>query len=179
MEIFGNPGQARGCYARFNLHRAGKAVELAFQGHNLGSIPGLVVQSAGFVCRDTYSHIQCFDESNFSTAFGYDFSTSSATVSAVAMLIPGAEENVSGLPNILEFYDENRVYRNQQAGVLLIGGEALKVNLVGLSCSTLSDEYNLQKVDFELSLDARKSQRIPDTDFGTATGIRPVSRLRE
>jgi hypothetical protein len=173
MEIFGNTNQVRGCYARFNLHRAGNPITLVFNKQSTSDIPGLVVQAVQFSCRDRYSHVMGFNETVFSTAFGYDWLSSVASVTATLMLIPGQNQNISGLPAVLGFYSGNRVYNRREPGYLTIGNAGIKSELIGLQASTTSNEYNLQQVVFELSVDLRDGD-IKDVPATQSAARRPL-----
>ena len=152
MLIFGNDKHVRGCWIELSSAKysttVGRGAYLTLSGQDLpiaGKEPYFVT-GITLGQREKYSVVQCFQDRNYTYAFGHDPASSILEVSFIAFLTnkTGTAFGQS-LQKLMGAYKAGRVSQNQQYGILTLDSCTIKGFLIGMQTSTSDPEHNLQQ----------------------------------
>lgn len=165
MKIFGTK---HGCFLAINMdgsasHGAHLQLPAGGQLPNPSLSDPLLVTGVSGQQREKFSFVECFDNYNYTYAFGHDPKASSVQVDFIGMLVSGSQYTGGGggggsLTNIVsDFsskYKSSRISKSQNYAKLTLGGSSnvFKGFVVGMATATSMPEYNLQQLSIILSI---------------------------
>jgi len=166
VKIFGT---THGCFMAINMdgHKSHGAHLMLPSGTQIPSaslsdpilVTGVTAQQ-----RERFSYVECFDNYNYTYAFGHDPKASSVQVDFMAMLVSGSVYTSGpgggggNLTNVVsqfsQQYKENRVSVNPKYAMVTLGGSSnvYKGFVIGMGTGTASPEYNLQMLSMLLAI---------------------------
>jgi hypothetical protein len=171
MLIFGNDLRSRGCYREImDSYTIGAGAYLTLPdrvtllpnpartgggatylgGAEYASDPYLIT-SINFAQKEKYHIVQCFNNRNYTYAFGHDPLASMVEISLTVFLTTfsgsgddGTNVFAQGLQTLTKHYRDNRLSKQPQYAVLTMDRFTLEGFIVGMSSNTIDQEHNMQ-----------------------------------
>jgi hypothetical protein len=156
MLIFGNG--ARGCYHEMmNDYTVGRGAFLTLPGGdtfpNNGGTEPYFISGINLGQKEKYHIVQCFNDRNYTYAFGHDPQASTVEVTFTAFITNSAGEQFGdSLQTLVSAYKSNRLFEQPQYAVLTLGPFTLEGFVVGMSSGTADTEHNIQTFSFMIIL---------------------------
>lgn len=159
MLIFGNDKHARGCYTEMMLRESGVSSGVYI---TVGDDPfpypddpntPFLVTSLAFDQKEKYNIVQCFNERNYTYAFGHDPVASSMQVTLTSFLAENKGTVFgAGLNSAVGAYRHGRLSAYKEYVVMTLGRLTMQGFLVGISSTSQDQEHNLQSITYSVLL---------------------------